>query len=54
MPDPVNAVLVAPDKFKGSADAPAVAGALAAGIAYVDPHRPVRRLPVADGGEGTV
>lgn len=47
-------VLVAPDKFKGSADAPAVADALAAGIADADPHREVRRLPVADGGEGTV
>jgi glycerate 2-kinase len=47
-------VLLAPDKFKGSADAPAVADALAAGIADADPHRPVRRLPVADGGEGTV
>ncbi|TCK25871.1 glycerate kinase [Pseudonocardia endophytica] len=50
----MSAILVAPDKFKGSADAPTVADALAAGIADADPHREVRRLPVADGGEGTV
>lgn len=47
-------ILVAPDKFKGSADASTVAEALAAGIADADPYRAVRRLPVADGGEGTV
>ncbi|MDN5914056.1 MAG: glycerate kinase [Pseudonocardia sp.] len=47
-------VVLAPDKFKGSLDAPGVAGALAAGIADVAPHWEVRRAPVADGGEGTV
>ncbi|MCO7194336.1 glycerate kinase, partial [Pseudonocardia sp. McavD-2-B] len=50
----MSAILLAPDKFKGSLDAAAVADALAAGIADVDPGRPVRRCPVADGGEGTV
>ncbi|MEJ2866303.1 allantoicase [Actinomycetospora sp. OC33-EN08] len=47
-------VVLAPDKFKGSLDAPGVADALAAGIAEVAPHWDVRRAPVADGGEGTV
>ncbi|MYW75582.1 glycerate kinase, partial [Pseudonocardia sp. SID8383] len=50
----MSAILLAPDKFKGSLDAAAVTDALAAGIADVDPGRPVRRCPVADGGEGTV
>lgn len=50
----MSAILLAPDKFKGSLDAAAVADALAAGIADADPGRPVRRCPVADGGEGTV
>ncbi|WP_224391056.1 glycerate kinase [Pseudonocardia sp. ICBG1293] len=47
-------VLLAPDKFKGSVDAAAVAAALAAGIADAEPGRAVRCCPVADGGEGTV
>jgi glycerate 2-kinase len=44
--------LVAPDKFKGSLDASAVAGALAAGLqsAGVATHT----LPLADGGDGSV
>lgn len=50
----MSPILLAPDKFKGSLDAAAVAGALAAGIADADPAREVRRCPVADGGEGTV
>ncbi|MBW0106645.1 glycerate kinase, partial [Pseudonocardia sp. KRD291] len=49
-----STVVLAPDKFKGSLDAPGVAGALAAGIADVAPGWTVRRAPVADGGEGTV
>ena len=47
-------VVLAPDKFKGSLDAPGVADALAAGIADVAPEWELRRAPVADGGEGTV
>ncbi|WP_028936218.1 glycerate kinase [Pseudonocardia spinosispora] len=50
---PVTVVL-APDKFKGSLDAPGVADALAEGIADLAPGWQVRRAPVADGGEGTV
>ncbi len=47
-------VLVAPDKFKGSLDAAAVAEALAAGIADAVPDATCVRIPMADGGDGTV
>ncbi|RJO77258.1 glycerate kinase [Nocardia panacis] len=47
-------VVLAPDKFKGSLDAPGVAAALAAGIAGVAPGAEIREVPVADGGDGTV
>ncbi|MBF6176190.1 glycerate kinase [Nocardia blacklockiae] len=47
-------VVLAPDKFKGSLAAPEVAGALAAGIGRVAPGVEVVRVPVADGGDGTV
>jgi glycerate kinase len=44
-------VLVAPDKFKGTMTAPAVATAIAEGLR--DGGRNAEELPVADGGEGT-
>ncbi|QMU71360.1 glycerate kinase [Streptacidiphilus sp. P02-A3a] len=47
-------VLLAPDKFKGSLDAPGVADRLSAGLRRVLPGLRVSSLPVADGGEGTV
>jgi glycerate kinase len=47
-------VVVAPDKFKGSATALAVADALAAGIRDGAPGAEVVCRPVADGGDGTV
>lgn len=47
-------VLLAPDKFKGSATAGEVAAHLAAGITDADPGATVEVLPVADGGDGTV
>ncbi len=47
-------VLVAPDKFKGSATAAEAAAQIAAGLADVRPDIEAVRLPVADGGEGTV
>jgi glycerate kinase len=47
-------VLIAPDSFKGSASATAVANALAAGWLAVRPGDQVTRLPLADGGEGTL
>lgn len=47
-------VLVASDKFKGSASAREVADALSGGIREVAPDTDVRWAPVADGGEGTL
>lgn len=47
-------VVVAPDKFKGSLTAPEVARGLADGIARVRPDAEIVRVPVADGGDGTV
>ncbi|HEX6761130.1 MAG TPA: glycerate kinase [Propionibacteriaceae bacterium] len=49
----VRAVL-APDKFKGSLTAGEVAEALATGILDVLPQLETIKLPVADGGDGTV
>lgn len=45
-------LLVAPDSFKGTFDAAAVAGAIAAGIEAAGGE--ADRCPVADGGEGTM
>jgi glycerate kinase len=47
-------VLIAPDSFKGSLGATAVAAALAEGWLSVRPGDRVTRLPLADGGEGTL
>ncbi len=47
-------VVLAPDKFKGSLTAAAVAEALAAGMQDVLPGLVTIMLPVADGGDGTV
>jgi len=47
-------ILVAPDSFKGSLSAMAVAEAMERGIRAVFPDAEVARLPIADGGEGTV
>jgi glycerate kinase len=47
-------VLIAPDSFKGSASATAVAAALARGWLAARPGDQVTRLPLADGGEGTL
>ncbi|HET9648998.1 MAG TPA: glycerate kinase [Microlunatus sp.] len=47
-------VVIAPDKFKGSLEAPQVAEALADGLAAALPTADVVCQPVADGGEGTV
>lgn len=46
-------VVIAPDKFKGSLPADAVAEALAAGIARAIPAD-IDLMPMADGGDGTV
>ena len=47
-------VLIAPQSFKGSADAVAVAAAIARGLRRADPDVRCDELPLADGGEGTV
>lgn len=47
-------ILIASDKFKGSATGPQVASALAEGIRAVAPDTVIDAVPVADGGEGTV
>jgi glycerate kinase len=47
-------VLVAPDKFRGTLHASAAAAAIARGWERGDPAATVTRLPLADGGEGTL
>jgi glycerate 2-kinase len=47
-------VVIAPDSFKGSASAAAAASALAEGWLAERPADQVTRLPLADGGEGTL
>ncbi len=47
-------VLIAPDKFKGTLRADEAADALAAGWRSVDARAVIDRVPVADGGEGTL
>lgn len=47
-------VVLAVDKFKGSATADEVAGALAEGWLAQDPDAELVAVPVADGGDGTV
>jgi glycerate 2-kinase len=47
-------ILLAPDKFKGSATAAEVAAALRRGLLSTRPDLEVRTAPVADGGEGTL
>ncbi|MGB4876890.1 MAG: glycerate kinase, partial [Candidatus Competibacter sp.] len=47
-------VVVAPDSYKGSVSAVAVAQAMERGIRQVFPTAQVCKIPIADGGEGTV
>jgi glycerate kinase len=47
-------VVIAPDKFKGSLSALQVAEAMARGVHAVEPRAEIHRVPMADGGEGTV
>jgi glycerate kinase len=49
-----RAVVIAPDKFKGTLTAAQVAEHVAAGLARVRPGARTVIVPVADGGEGTV
>jgi glycerate kinase len=47
-------IIVAPDSFKGSVSALGVAEAMERGIHAVFPEAEVVKVPIADGGEGTV
>ena len=47
-------IVVAPDSFKGSLSAAEVASAVADGVLDAAPDAVVTRLPMADGGEGTL
>ncbi len=47
-------ILVAPDSYKGSASAVAVADAIERGFLAIFPDASVQKIPIADGGEGTV
>lgn len=47
-------IVVAPDSYKGSVSAVAVAQAMERGIHQVFPTAEVCKVPIADGGEGTV
>lgn len=47
-------IVVAPDSYKGSLTAVAVAAAMEQGILTVYPGAKVSKVPIADGGEGTV
>lgn len=47
-------VVIAPQSFKGSADAVAVASAIARGVRAVWQNAVAVEMPLADGGEGTV
>ncbi len=47
-------IIVAPDSYKGSLSAIAAANAIARGILKVFPTADVLKVPIADGGEGTV
>ncbi|WP_435747969.1 glycerate kinase [Microbacterium sp. PMB16] len=47
-------IVIASDKFKGSATGAEVADALALGIREIIPDAEIEAVPVADGGEGTV
>ncbi|WP_206952165.1 glycerate kinase family protein [Trinickia acidisoli] len=54
MPGSTPTVVIAPDSFKGSLSAQAVAIAIADGVRRVLPAAIVRLCPMADGGEGTL
>ena len=47
-------LVIAPDKFKGSLEAADVAAEVAAGLGAGGLTGEVHRVPMADGGEGTL
>jgi len=50
----VKKVLIAPDKFKGSLSASEVCDSIALGISKYDDRIDIIKLPLADGGEGSL
>ena len=46
-------IVIAPNTFKGSLDAPEVTAAIARGVRAACPGRELLQLPLADGGDGT-
>ncbi len=47
-------IVLAPDSYKGSLSAVAVATAMEQGILSIWPQAEIKKVPIADGGEGTV
>ncbi len=47
-------IIAAPDSFKGSLSSAAAAQAIEHGVHAVFPEAEVIKVPIADGGEGTV
>ena len=47
-------IIIAPDSFKGSLSAVEVSEAIAQGVKKIYPNAVVEKVPMADGGEGTV
>ena len=47
-------IVIAPDSYKGSLSAFEVANSIARGMLKVFPEAEVLKVPLADGGEGTV
>lgn len=47
-------IVIAPDSFKDSLSALAACEAMARGVLKAAPHAEIVRMPIADGGEGTV
>lgn len=47
-------IVIAPDSYKGSLSAVGVANAMERGVISVFPNAQIHKLPIADGGEGTV
>lgn len=47
-------IVLAPDSFKGSADAVTLCSAMERGVRAVLPNAEIIKLPMADGGEGTM
>ena len=47
-------MLICPDSYKGSASADVVARSISDGISSVIPYAEIIRLPIADGGEGSM